>query len=78
MDSNALTLAQQQALEKAYDLLGEHFDHVLIAISTEYAQEDGMVATRVFWKGGPIPAIGLCEEAKTTLLNTGKRTDSEP
>lgn len=64
--------AQEDALKKAYTLLGEHFDYALISISTDYeADMTGRTcAQEVVWKGGYISAIGLAEYAKHKILTT--------
>lgn len=65
-----MTAAQREARDKAYDILGEQFDHVLIALSFETDQ--GCVQVN-YWKGGYIPALGLATYAQNWIL-----TKTEP
>lgn len=78
MDSS-LTPAQQDALEKAYSLLGEHFDSVLIGVlaetTTPNSQEE---AFRCCFKGGFTTAIGLASRCHDRLLHEqALRTEEE-
>jgi hypothetical protein len=62
-----LTPAQMGALDKAWDMLEEHFDHVLLLIDTEAPEGED----RVFqcgYHGGITAAIGLCERAKIQIV----------
>ena len=50
---------QQQMIDKAFELLSEHFDHVVIAVGTY--DEDKQYTTTASYYGGVAPAIGLCK-----------------
>lgn len=67
-----LTPAQEEALKKAWDILGEHFDRVLLVVDTEtpQGQQD---AHAVFWQGGALPAIGMASYAHQRLLERNNR-----
>ncbi|MDB6151303.1 MAG: hypothetical protein JWQ44_2751 [Chthoniobacter sp.] len=54
-----MTEAQQQMIDKAFELLSEHFDHVVIAVGTY--DEDKQYTTTASYYGGVAPAIGLCK-----------------
>jgi hypothetical protein len=56
---SAMTEVQQQMIEKAFELLSEHFDHVVIAVGTY--DEDKQYTTNATYYGGVAPAIGLCK-----------------
>jgi hypothetical protein len=53
-----MTDAQQQVLQKVHDLLGEHFEHVVLIVGSY--DEDKRYSTSGHWHGGLAPAIGLC------------------
>lgn len=61
--------AETQALNKARELLGEHFENFVIV--TENEGEHGAEVT--FRCGGSLhAAIGLCSRAHHELLNSGE------
>lgn len=64
---SALSDAQHDALKQAYDLLGEHFEHSLIAIATTVGKDEKEEATQVFWRGGRVAAIGLAYESQRRI-----------
>jgi hypothetical protein len=51
--------AQQQAIDKVFEILSEHFDHVVIAVGTY--DEDKQYTTAASYTGGVAAAIGLCK-----------------
>ncbi len=55
----AMTEVQQQMIDKAFDILTEHFDHVVIAVGTH--DEEERYTTTAGYYGGVAPAIGLCK-----------------
>ena len=58
--------SQQQAIDRVFEILSEHFDHVIIAVGTY--DEDKQYTTAASFTGGVAAAIGLCKlyEAKWT------------
>ena len=58
--------AQQDVLEKVMELLGEHFDHAIVAVG--WYDEDKQYTTNAAYTGGVAPALGLCRlyDAKWT------------
>ena len=56
---SSMTEVQQQMIDKAFELLSEHFDHVVIAVGTY--DEDKQYTTTASYYGGVAPAIGLCK-----------------
>jgi hypothetical protein len=54
-----MTEAQQQKIDQAFEMLSEHFDHVVIAVGTY--DEDKQYTTTASYYGGVAPAIGLCK-----------------
>lgn len=60
------TPAQDDAIKKAYSILGEHFDNALIAVSWE-PEDSENDAFSLFYKGGWMAAIGLASMAKKQL-----------
>lgn len=75
--SDPMTEAQRQAAQKAWDLLTEHFDYVLLVADWECHDpgEDGERenAHEGWWHGGALPALGLAEFAKDRILKVGKK-----
>ncbi len=65
-----ITEAQQQALERAYAILGEHFDAALIVVCWE--RDDRSDAFRLIYKGGFASALGLSVYATHRLTHDGK------
>ena len=61
----SLTKAQEDAVERAYKELHEHFDSAVIAVMAEFTDETDQPkeATRFYWSGGQMAAIGLAYEA---------------
>ena len=57
---------QQETIDRVFELLSEHFDHVVIAVGTY--DEDKQYTTAASFTGGVAAAIGLCKlyEAKWT------------
>lgn len=70
-----MTDSQRQALQKAWDILTEHFDHVLVVADWESDDHKGnrCNAHEGWWHGGSIPAIGLAEFAKDRILHSGTK-----
>ncbi len=58
--------SQQEAVDRVFEILSEHFDHVVIAVGTY--DEDKQYTTAASFTGGVAAAIGLCKlyEAKWT------------
>jgi len=54
-----LSQHQQDALEKAYQTLGEHFDNCVLLVHTEVGDVGGVTGTRMLFKGGFMTAKGL-------------------
>ncbi|MCX6977451.1 MAG: hypothetical protein NTX04_05800 [Verrucomicrobia bacterium] len=59
----AMTEAQQMMIDKAFEILTEHFDHVVVAVGTY--DEDKQYTTTASYYGGVAPAIGLCKLYET-------------
>jgi hypothetical protein len=62
------TPAQTEAIQKAYSLLGEHFEHVLIVCHWETDVSPAANATEVWYKGGALTALGMAHYASEKLL----------
>jgi hypothetical protein len=50
---------QQETIDRVFELLSEHFDHVVIAVGTY--DEDKQYTTAASFTGGVAAAIGLCK-----------------
>lgn len=59
----AMNESQQQAIDRVFEILGEHFDHVVIAVGTY--DEDKQYTTAASFSGGVAAAIGLCKLYET-------------
>ncbi len=58
-----MNAAQQQILDKVIELLGEHFDHAVVAVG--WYDEDKQYSTTGTYSGGVAPALGLCKLYET-------------
>lgn len=78
-EADPMSPAQREAMQKAWDLLTEHFERVLLVIDFECEGENGkrQDAHQGFWHGGALSAIGMCEYAKDRVLN-GYERDNAP
>lgn len=70
-EKKSITPAQQEVLEKAYNILGEQFDYVLIAVGWETDHDESTEATRYFYKGGRMACLGLATASQNALLRDG-------
>lgn len=71
----ALNKHQQDALERAYDLLGEHFDHAVIITGWDVDSTAAM-AYKLIFKGGSLSALGLCNWAADRILDQDRKGSS--
>jgi hypothetical protein len=67
----SITPAQQEALEKAYAILGEHFDFSIIGVGWTTEHDEPTEASRYFYKGGRMACIGLAVSMQHALLREG-------
>lgn len=75
MSEDSMTPAQRETMQKAYTMLGEHFDFVVISVGFD-SKDSSSQCSESYWKGGWIPAIGLMENAKHGIVS--KKRDSDP
>lgn len=54
-----MTPSQQDAVDRAFEILSEHFDHVVLAVGVY--NEDKQYTTAASFTGGVAPALGLCK-----------------
>lgn len=67
---SAFTQQQHEALEKAYSLLTEQFESVLIAVlANAHDGEQETEVTKIYHYGGRVAALGLCRYTENQLLN---------
>lgn len=69
------TTAQNEAIDRAYQTLGEQFDGVLIVVSCEVDDNPNQSANLACWKGGYMTALGLATFAQHKLLNHGNKNN---
>lgn len=75
---SAFSQQQIETLERAYAMLGEHFDGVLLAVMTEVEGADQAVeASKIYHYGGRLLALGLCKEAEYQLLRIQPRNPTD-
>jgi hypothetical protein len=55
----SMNQSQQDVMDRVFELLSEHFDHVIVAVGTY--DEDKQYTTAASYTGGVAPAIGLCK-----------------
>ena len=76
-EQDPMTKAQRDAVCKAWDLLTEHFDGVLVVADWELDEKDedgkNQDAREGFWHGGSMRAIGLARFAESRIMESGKR-----
>lgn len=77
-EKDLMTPAQREAVCKAYSLLGEHFRSSVLMVDFDVDDNDGGDAHAVYWAGGSVAALGLCEFAKDRILHTGKGSIEPP
>jgi hypothetical protein len=65
------TEAQVGALDRANEILREHFEASLVAVVTTLEGDEGKEISNVRWAGGRIQALGLCAEANDWILHSG-------
>lgn len=72
-----MTDAQRQAICKAWDILTEHFDGVLLVADWETNEIDehgrAQDAREGYWHGGSMRAIGLARFAERRIMDSGRR-----
>lgn len=76
------TEVQQAALERAYEILGEHFDGCLIGVIADVevpGSEEQQESVRVYYAGGRTLALGLACQARLVIEgNMSREKDAEP
>jgi hypothetical protein len=79
MATDLITAAQREALDKAWDLLSEHFDRILLITDCEVTNAEGGEEneTHGFWHGGYLAALGCAEHAKHMISNS-RSASNEP
>lgn len=71
MQEGPLTPAQTEAIQKAYALLGEHFDHMIFIVNVEiYDGAEAKTATKMCYKGGFMSALGMLQWGTVQLLDS--------
>lgn len=78
-EPDVMSPSQRQAIQKAWDILTEHFERVVVVADWEVEDEDGKRedAHEVWWHGGALSAIGAAMYAQDRLLKSGKK-DNDP
>lgn len=76
-DTDPMTPAQREALDKAWNILAEHFERVLLVIDwdveTGEDRNSRVNAHECLWHGGSLSAIGLAVFAHDRILHGGER-----
>ncbi len=66
---NGFTPAQEEAIEKVYDILREHFEGSVFAVVANSEDSDSEEISTVYFHGGRMQAIGLVTMAQVKILN---------
>lgn len=74
-ETEPFTKPQREAIEKAWDILCEHFERVLVVVDTDVEERDGKPedAHEGYWHGGSMAAIGMADFAREIILSSGRR-----
>lgn len=74
-EKDPMTAAQREAVQKAYTILTEHFDRMILVVDFDIDEPDGKMsdAHEGYWHGGSMSGIGLAEFAKDRILNSGRK-----
>jgi len=80
MEPDLMSPAQREAICKAWTILTEHFDHVLLVVDWERTGDDSNLENchEGYWHGGAMPALGLSRFADQRILESSKRQSQEP
>lgn len=75
VESDPMTPAQRVAIQKAWDILTEHFERVLVVADWDCEGDDGEQANahEGWWHGGALAGVGLAEFAKDRMLKSGRK-----
>ena len=70
-DQDDMSPSQRKAIQQAYELLGEHFNASIIAVTFEVEGEDGrrVNSQEYLWNGGSMNAIGLATMLRHRLTH---------
>jgi len=75
---DTMTEVQRAAIRKAWDILCEHFDRVLLVVDFEIEHEGRLTDEHLgYWHGGSMSAIGMAEFARKQVLGSGVK-EGEP
>jgi len=81
INKDDMSPAQREAVQKAYQILGEHFDCSLIVVSFEMVDDQNEQANAhvCYWHGGFMPALGLATYCHDRMLHgTPETKELEP
>lgn len=67
-----LTKSQEEALERAWSILTEHFDRALLVVDSDVDNRDGRNTddSSCLWHGGYMSAIGMAHYALNRITNS--------
>lgn len=73
-----MTKAQQQALEAAYLILGEHFDHAVVLTSWDVdGAPQAVMGHKLLFKGGSMAALGLMAWGTDRILDQDRQNSDK-
>ena len=67
-----MTQAQQQARDKAFEILTEHFEACLLVVAAEIPSQDNSRELHVSYDGGQCQALGMSKYAEHRILSAFK------
>lgn len=73
--TDPMSPAQRDAICKAWSLLGEHFEQVLLVVNWECDGDQGEVeeAHEGYWHGGAMANLGMAHFAADRILHSGRK-----
>ncbi len=80
MSNYGYTDAQAEALAKAFEMLSEHFDSAIVAISAEVPDVNGELVeqSRIYWAGGYTHAVGLAQISAHHIMTSHPNVELKP
>ncbi len=75
--SAKFTQAQQEALQKVFEIIGEHFDGALVVVNSEADDGQSRSITNIFWTGGYLAALGMTEAARQFIVTASYKVPEQ-
>lgn len=78
-EKDDMTPQQREAIQKAWTILTEWFERVLLVVDYDVDEANGKQAQchEGYWHGGALSAVGMCEYGKDRILGSGTSSKSK-